>query len=118
MSIFDKFKAISRQEEALPAGPVEYLIVGLGNPGEQYAFTRHNTGFMVVDAMAERLGKDIKKLKFKSLCSDVSISGKHCLLMKPTTFMNNSGQAVTEAMNLTLNTLLLSMMIFHLNRAV
>lgn len=99
MSIFDKFKAISRQEEALPAGPVEYLIVGLGNPGEQYAFTRHNTGFMVVDAMAERLGKDIKKLKFKSLCSDVSISGKHCLLMKPTTFMNNSGQAVTEAMN-------------------
>ena len=99
MSIFDKFKAISRQEEALPAGPVEYLIVGLGNPGEQYAFTRHNTGFMVVDAMAERLGKDIKRLKFKSLCSDVSISGKHCLLMKPTTFMNNSGQAVTEAMN-------------------
>lgn len=97
MSIFDRFREISKSEP-LPSGPVEYLIAGLGNPGEQYAYTRHNAGFMVIDAMAERLETDIKKYKFKSLCSDVTISGKHCVLMKPETYMNNSGQAVSEAM--------------------
>ena len=95
MSIFDRFREISKSE----SGPVEYLIVGLGNPGEQYAYTRHNAGFMVIDAMAERLETDVKRFKFKSLCSDVTISGKHCILMKPETYMNNSGQAVVEAMN-------------------
>ncbi|MGN1481788.1 aminoacyl-tRNA hydrolase [Porcipelethomonas sp.] len=99
MSIFDKFREISKSEAPMPSGPVEYIIAGLGNPGEQYAYTRHNAGFMVMDTMAQRLGTEIKKLKFKSLCSDVSISGKHCLLMKPSTYMNNSGQAITEAMN-------------------
>ena len=97
MSIFDRFREISKSEP-IHGGPVEYLIVGLGNPGEQYAYTRHNAGFMVIDAMAERLGTDIKRFKFKSLCSDVTISGKHCILMKPETYMNNSGQAVSEAM--------------------
>ena len=98
MSIFDRFREISKSE-SVPTGPVEYLIVGLGNPGEQYAYTRHNAGFMVIDAMAERLETDVKRFKFKSLCSDVTISGKHCILMKPETYMNNSGQAVVEAMN-------------------
>ena len=97
MSIFDRFREISKSE-SVPTGPVEYLIVGLGNPGEQYAYTRHNAGFMVIDAMAERLETDVKRFKFKSLCSDVTISGKHCILMKPETYMNNSGQAVSEAM--------------------
>lgn len=95
MSIFDLFK---RVESAAPAGPPEYLIVGLGNPGLEYAQTRHNAGFMTLDLLAEREHTEIKRMKFKSLCGDAVIAGKRCLLMKPTTYMNNSGQAVEEAM--------------------
>lgn len=98
MSIFDKFRQISKRDDT-PAGPVEYIIAGLGNPGEKYEGTRHNAGFIVMDALAEKLGFEMKKLKFKSLCADVSVSGKHCLVMKPSTFMNNSSQAISEAMN-------------------
>lgn len=95
MSIFDLFKQV---ESAAPAGPPEYLIVGLGNPGLEYAQTRHNAGFMTLDLLAEREHTEIKRMKFKSLCGDAVIAGKLCLLMKPTTYMNNSGQAVAEAM--------------------
>ncbi|CBL18298.1 aminoacyl-tRNA hydrolase [Ruminococcus champanellensis] len=95
MSIFDLFKQV---ESAAPAGPPEYLIVGLGNPGLEYAQTRHNAGFMTLDLLAEREHTEIKRMKFKSLCGDAVIAGKRCLLMKPTTYMNNSGQAVAEAM--------------------
>ena len=95
MSIFDLFKQV---ESASPAGPPEYLIVGLGNPGLEYAQTRHTAGFMTLDLLAEREHAEIKRMKFKSLCGDAVIAGKRCLLMKPTTYMNNSGQAVAEAM--------------------
>ena len=95
MSIFDLFKQV---ESAAPAGPPEYLIVGLGNPGLEYAQTRHNAGFMTLDLLAEREHTEIKRMKFKSLCGDAVIAGKRCLLMKPTTYMNNCGQAVAEAM--------------------
>lgn len=95
MSIFDLFRQV---ESAAPAGPPEYLIVGLGNPGLEYAQTRHNAGFMTLDLLAEREHTQIKRMKFKSLCGDAVIAGKRCLLMKPTTYMNNSGQAVAEAM--------------------
>ena len=95
MSIFDLFRQV---ESAAPAGPPEYLIVGLGNPGLEYAQTRHNAGFMTLDLLAEWEHTEIKRMKFKSLCGDAVIAGKRCLLMKPTTYMNNSGQAVAEAM--------------------
>lgn len=98
MSIFDKFRQISK-EENLPSGKVEYIIAGLGNPGLQYEGTRHNAGFMVMDKLGEKLGFDIKKMKFKSLCADVSVGGKHCVVLKPTTYMNNSGQAIADAMS-------------------
>jgi PTH1 family peptidyl-tRNA hydrolase len=97
MSIFDKFKMI--EKEKVSTGPVEYIIAGLGNPGEQYAFTRHNAGFIAIDALADRLGTDIKRLRFKSLTAEAVIGGKKCLLMKPSTYMNNSGQAIKEAMD-------------------
>ncbi len=99
MSIFDKFKEIARASEAVSGKPVEYLIVGLGNPGLQYERTRHNAGFIVLDCMAKRLNAEISKYKFKAKLAEVEISGKRCLVMKPETFMNNSGQAVVEAMN-------------------
>lgn len=81
------------------AGSVEWLIVGLGNPGSQYERTRHNCGWLTADKLAEKYSVKLKKLRFKSLCGEAVISNKKCLIMKPTTMMNSSGQAVVEAMN-------------------
>ena len=83
---------------AAAAGPVEYLIVGLGNPGSKYEGTRHNAGFMAVDHIAEQAGIKIDRLKFKGLCARATVGGKSVLLLKPSTFMNLSGQSVQEAM--------------------
>lgn len=99
MSIFDIFDKISKENPETAAGTPEFIICGLGNPGSEYERTRHNAGFMTVDALAKKYGFEIKKLKFKSLTAAVSINGVSCLVMKPSTFMNNSGEAVVEAMN-------------------
>ncbi len=77
---------------------IEYLVVGLGNPGRQYEGTRHNAGFISLDYIAEELGVKVNRIKFKSTVGEANLGGKRCLLMKPSTFMNLSGQAVTEAM--------------------
>ena len=99
MSIADIFKKLESERTPAPQGAVEYIICGLGNPGTQYEGTRHNIGFMTIDTLCEKYKLDCKKLRFKSLTCDAMISGKRCLIMKPTTFMNNSGEAVGEAMN-------------------
>lgn len=80
------------------SGPVEWILVGLGNPGTQYEGTRHNTGFMALDCIAKRAGVKIDRLKFKGQCAQTVVGGKKVLLLKPATFMNLSGQSVTEAM--------------------
>lgn len=75
------------------------LIVGLGNPGSQYAATRHNAGFLAVDALARRhvLPGSVPRAKFHAGLLDAVIAGEKCFLMQPTTYMNRSGQAVAEA---------------------
>ena len=80
------------------SGPVEYLIVGLGNPDRKYENTRHNCGWLAADYIAGKLGVSVNKIKFKSFVGECTVGGRRALLMKPTTYMNNSGQAVTEAM--------------------
>lgn len=95
MSIFDIFKKLDSDKK--PSAPIDFIIAGLGNPGTQYEDTRHNCGFMAAEALAERHGTELKRLKFKSLTAESEIGGRRCLLMKPTTFMNNSGDAVSEA---------------------
>lgn len=97
MSIFDIFKSLERDKETVSMTPIEYIIAGLGNPGTQYEDTRHNCGFMAAETLAESYNTEIKRLKFKSLTAELTLSGKRCLVMKPTTFMNNSGDAVGEA---------------------
>lgn len=77
---------------------IEYLIVGLGNPGRQYESTRHNAGYICLDYIAGELGVKVNRIKFKSAVGEAIVAGKRCLLMKPSTYMNLSGQAVTEAM--------------------
>ncbi len=78
-------------------GPVEYIIAGLGNPGKEYELSRHNAGFLCIDILANRIGFSTDRVKFKALCADVSINGHRCLVMRPQTYMNNSGEAVREA---------------------
>lgn len=80
-------------------GSVEYLVVGLGNPDRKYENTRHNTGWLALDYIAEKLDCRVNKIKYKSLIGTCEIGGAKVMLMKPTTYMNNSGQAVVEAMN-------------------
>ena len=89
--MFSKFKKA-------PSGSFDFLIVGLGNPGLQYEKTRHNVGFRAVDKLCEELGTKCDRSKFKSLYADAKIGDKRVLILKPQTYMNNSGQAVTEAM--------------------
>lgn len=79
------------------SGGIEFLIVGLGNPGGKYEITRHNAGFLCADLFAESMNTEIKRLKYHALTAEVNIDGHRCLLMKPQTFMNNSGEAVAEA---------------------
>ncbi len=78
---------------------VEYLVVGLGNPDKKYENTRHNAGWLAVDYIAEKLNCNVNRVKFKSFVGETTIDGAKVMLMKPTTYMNNSGQAVVEAMN-------------------
>lgn len=78
---------------------VDFLVVGLGNPDKKYEQTRHNTGFIAVDYIAEKRNVNINRVKFKSVVGEGNINGHKVLFMKPSTYMNNSGQAVVEAMN-------------------
>lgn len=77
--------------------PVSWLIVGLGNPGDKYDGTRHNAGFLAVDALADKGQFRISRVKFKALTAQGSVGGQGALVMKPTTYMNLSGEAVGEA---------------------
>lgn len=76
---------------------VDWLVVGLGNPGQKYANTRHNMGFLTVDLLAEKAGVKLNKVKFKSAYNILPFAGCKCLVMKPQTYMNLSGEAVREA---------------------
>ncbi len=77
---------------------IDWLVVGLGNPGRKYQGTRHNAGFMAADALAKRLGITVDRLKFHALTGDGICGEQRIILAKPQTFMNLSGQAVDEIM--------------------
>ena len=81
----------------MKSSAVDWLIVGLGNPGSKYEHTRHNMGFLTVDLLAEKLGVKLNKVKFKAAYNIVNFAGCKCLVMKPQTYMNLSGEAVREA---------------------
>ena len=74
----------------------EYLIAGLGNPGGKYETTRHNAGFLCVTMLEDKYNFKAKKLKFHALIGDTYIGTHRCIVMKPQTMMNNSGEAIKE----------------------
>ncbi len=98
-NIFDIFKKIESEREEKSVLPVTHIVVGLGNPGDKYFYTRHNAGFLAMDYISQKCGAQVNRSKFKALVGEATISGKRVLLMKPQTFMNASGEAVREAMN-------------------
>ena len=95
-NIIDLFKKIEKKEDSTP---ITHIIVGLGNPGEKYTYTRHNAGFLAIDFLLNKYSISCDRLKFKSLVGEIKLGGVRALLMKPQTFMNLSGTAVIEACN-------------------
>lgn len=93
-NIFDLFKKIETKETS---APITHIVAGLGNVGKEYEKTRHNAGFMAIDALAAKCGVRIDRVKFHALTAEASVGGVRVLLMKPTTYMNNSGIAISEA---------------------
>lgn len=92
--IFALFRKI--EGEGSPS-PVTHLVVGLGNPGAEYEGTRHNVGFIALDALAKEAGATVSRLRFRALSGEGSLGGKRVLFLKPQTYMNLSGEAVAEA---------------------
>ena len=95
--IFDLFAKISKENTAKAKAPIEWLLVGLGNPGRDYVNTRHNAGFMAIDRVAKKKSTSPDRSRFKALTAECEIAGKGVLLMLPQTYMNLSGEAVREA---------------------
>ena len=79
-------------------GPVEYIVCGLGNPGSRYGNTRHNIGYCALDVLAQQCGARVDRSRFHAMTGEAMLDGRHILLMKPTTYMNLSGQAAQEAL--------------------
>ncbi len=92
----DLFRSISASP-AVGGGKPTHIIVGLGNPGQEYKNTRHNMGYMAIDRIAAGLSVSIDRYRFRSLTAEATIGDTRVLLMKPETFMNLSGEAVAEA---------------------
>ncbi len=90
--MFNRFTS----RNAVSVGTPEFIVAGLGNPDKKYTLTRHNSGFLCVDTLAQKFGFKIDRLKFKSLYADTVIGGHRCIVMKPQTYMNNSGEAIRE----------------------
>lgn len=95
MGIFDLFKQIEGESHRM--GKPTWLVVGLGNPGLEYAETRHNAGFLAITQLAKQHEISLSTMKFRSDCGDGTLGETRCFFMKPATYMNNSGEAVAAA---------------------
>lgn len=91
---FFKKKTLS---SAVAVGKPEFIIAGLGNPGKEYEYSRHNAGFLCLDILCNRYGFMTDRVKYRALTATVMIEGHPCLVMRPQTYMNNSGEAIKEA---------------------
>ena len=94
--IFELFRRIGSEGPA-KAAPVTAIVAGLGNPGSEYKNTRHNAGFLALDAIAAAAGVRVDRAKHHALVGEATLGGVRVLLMKPETFMNSSGDAIAPA---------------------
>ncbi len=93
--IWELLRQIRAEKE--PAAPVTWIVAGLGNPDRQYIGTRHNVGFAFLDIAAEKYGVRVERERFHALTGEGEIAGVRALLVKPLTYMNDSGVALREA---------------------
>ncbi len=91
---FFKKKTVS---SAPAAGKPEFIIAGLGNPGKEYEYSRHNAGFLCLDILCNKYGVKTDRVKYRALTATAMIEGHPCLVMRPQTYMNSSGEAIKEA---------------------
>ena len=94
--IFELFRKIGSEASSRSA-PVTAIVAGLGNPGSEYKNTRHNAGFLALDAIAAAAGARVDRAKYNALVGEATLGGVRVLLMKPETFMNSSGDAIAPA---------------------
>ncbi len=97
MQLFDLFRQIHSASGTPLHGKLTWIVAGLGNPGVPYENTRHNAGFLAMDKLAEQCGVKLNQIKFQSDCCEAMLGEVRCLLMKPTTYMNLSGNAIAAA---------------------
>ncbi len=94
--IFELLKSLNVSSES-SGGAVSHIVVGLGNPGDKYMYNRHNVGFMCIDYLMQKYSFKVNKVKFRAVVGETNIGGARVLVMKPQTFMNDSGSAIREA---------------------
>lgn len=88
-------KKITTNTQAV--GKPEFIIAGLGNPGKEHELTHHNAGFLCLDVLCNKLGVRCDKVKWQALVTTANVNGHPCLLMRPQTYMNSSGNAIKQA---------------------
>ena len=95
--LFGAFRSSrEKKSESEAHSSIEWVVVGLGNPGDEYTRSRHNSGFMTIDRIAKKNGVVLNRRKFKGLTGDIMLAGKPALLVKPQTFYNLSGECVAD----------------------
>ena len=97
-NIWDLFK-LTESKSVTPKGEIAYVVAGLGNPGKEYAATRHNAGFRFIEHVAGKLGVRVDRAKFNGLYADTELCGKRILLVCPMTMMNASGNCLREILS-------------------
>ncbi len=95
--LFGSFRSSRGKKSESDSRPsIEWVVAGLGNPGEQYSRSRHNSGFMTVDRIAKAQGVEFGRRKFKGVTAEITLAGKPALLVKPQTFYNLSGECISD----------------------
>jgi PTH1 family peptidyl-tRNA hydrolase len=95
--LFGNFRAArGRKSESEARSKIEWVVAGLGNPGEEYSRSRHNIGFMTVDRIAKAKGAELGRRRFKGVTAEVTIAEKPAILVKPQTFYNLSGECISD----------------------
>ena len=94
--LFGNFRPSRKKSEAETHSSIQWVVAGLGNPGEDYSRSRHNTGFMTIDRIAKAKGVELGRRRFKGVTAEITLAEQRALLVKPQTFYNLSGECISD----------------------